>query len=261
MLPILNIQKSITNIVILVFFFLLAQFSPVFAQSCGTPYYGTADGDLLSGAGCTIGLQSPSISKECASCNVKNMPGFRDFFVNNGMGQCNNLQIMNYWVHGGMGAAGPHNFYEGDIAPHICKCVCTCELADRNANCADSVPTTVPTTKPTLIPTSIPTPIPTMTPEPTLQPTLIPTVAPQEDSSPTPYYEAPVTNIPEPSQPDALPFPTEKQLKTSTFMFNWPKFNILPKITLPDLDLGGKSAVVIRFFTSIFDNFFKEASF
>ena len=179
MLPILNIQKSITNIVILVFFFLPVPFAPVFAQSCGTPYYGTADGDLLSGDGCTIGLQSPSISKECASCNVKNMPGFRDFFVGSGMGQCNNQQIINYWAHGGIGAAGPHNYYEGDIGPGICKCVCACELADRNANCGDSVPTAVPTIKPTLIPTSIPTPIPTMTPEPTLQPTLMPTVAPQ----------------------------------------------------------------------------------
>ncbi len=188
------------------------------------------------------------------------MPGISDFFVGSGMGQCNNQQIINYWAHGGIGAAGPHNFYEGDIAPHICKCVCSCELADRNANCGDNVPTVVPTTKPTLIPTSIPTPIPTMTPEPTPLPTLIPTVAPEAPTSPV-YYETPVPSVTEPSQQEILPSPTEKVTQTSNFLINWPKFNLLPKITLPNLDLGGKSAVVIRFFTSIFDNFFKEASF
>ncbi|MBI5123331.1 hypothetical protein HZA75_05740 [Candidatus Roizmanbacteria bacterium] len=228
-------MSSITNTAVFVFFFLLALLAPVYGQ------YGTADGDLLSGTECTIGLQSPSISKECASCNVKNMPGFRDFFVNNGMGQCNNLQIMNYWVHGGMGAAGPHNFYEGDIAPHICKSVCACELADRNADCGDSTAATIaPTTKPTLIPTRIPTIPPTPTRRPTFIPTTVPTVVP----IPTTVFF-----------PTAVP--TIKIIKIN----NTPIQNNTPKIIFPKLNIKEKSTAFIRFFTSIFVLFFKEASF
>lgn len=242
MLPILNIPKSITNTAVFVFFFLFTLL-PVYGQ------YGTADGDLLSGSECTIGLQNPSISKECASCNVKNMPGFRDFFVNNGMGQCNNLQIMNYWVHGGMGAAGPHNFYEGDIAPHICKSVCACELADRNADCGDkAAATTAPTTKPTLIPTRIPTTPPT----PTRRPTLIPTDIP----IPTTIFF-----------PTAVPTLEiiKTKFKVSSLTINTPIQNNTqdntPKIIFPKLNIKEKSTAIIQFLTSVFARFFKEASF
>ena len=241
-LPILNIPKSITNTAVFVFFFLFALL-PVYGQ------YGTADGDLLSGSECTIGLQNPSISKECASCNVKNMPGFRDFFVNNGMGQCNNLQIMNYWVHGGMGAAGPHNFYEGDIAPHICKSVCACELADRNADCGDNTAATIaPTTKPTLIPTRIPT----IPPIPTIRPTLIPTTV----SIPTTVFF-----------PTAVPTLEiiKTKFKVSSLTINTPIQNNAqdntPKIIFPKLNIKEKSTAIIQFLTSIFVLFFKEASF
>lgn len=241
MLPILNIPKSITNTAVFVFFFLFALL-PVYGQ------YGTADGDLLSGTECTIGLQNPSISKECASCNVKNMPGFRDFFVNNGMGQCNNLQIMNYWVHGGMGAAGPHNFYEGDIAPNICKSVCACELADRNTDCSNKEVSIVPTTKPTLIPTRIPTTPPT----PTRRPTLIPTDIP----IPTTVFI-----------PTAVPTLEiiKTKFKVSSLTINTPIQNNAqdntPKIIFPKLNIKEKSTAIIQFFTSIFTRFFKEASF
>ncbi len=232
-LPILNIPKSITNTAVFVFFFLFALL-PVYGQ------YGTADGDLLSGTECTIGLQSPSISKECASCNVKNMPGFRDFFVNNGMGQCNNLQIMNYWVHGGMGAAGPHNFYEGDIAPHICKSVCACELADRNADCGDN--------KPTLIPTRIPT----IPPTPTIQPTFIPTDVPIPT---TVFFPTTVPTI------EII----KTKFKVNSLTINTPIQNNAqdntPKIIFPKLNIKEKSTAIIQFLTSIFVLFFKEASF
>ena len=227
MLPILNIPKSITNTVVFVFFFLFALF-PVYGQ------YGTADGDLLSGSECTIGLQNPSISKECASCNVKKMQGFRDFFVNNGMGQCNNQQIMNYWVHGGMGAAGPHNFYEGDVTMSVCNCSCAKELANPNIDYGTTPPT--PTRRPTLVPTTVPTAVPTPTTIPIPTAVFIPTAVPTLEIIKTKF-------------------------KVSSLTINTPIQNNTPKIIFPKLNIKKKSTAIIQFFISIFARFFKEASF
>jgi len=239
MLPILNIPKSITNVTVFIFFFLFILFVPVYGQSCGTIFYGTADGDLLNGAQCTAGLQTPSISKECASCNVKNMPGFRDFFIGSGMGNCNNLQIMNYWVHGGIGPDGPRNFYYGDIGPGICKCACACELSDHNADCSNEEVATVPTIKPTLIPTRIPT-IP-------LIPTTIstPTVAPIR-ASPTAGSAGTNFNVSSLN----INVPIQNNVQDNT-----------PKITFPKINIKENLTNVWQFFTSMFTRFFQEASF
>ncbi len=234
MLPILNIPKSITNTAVFVLFFLFAWFAPVHGQNCGTIYYGSTDGDLLNGS-CTLGLQTPSIGKECASCVVKNQPGFRDFFVNNGLGSCNNQQIINYWAHGGI-EGGPHNFYEGDVTMSVCNCSCAKELANPNTDYGNGI--IVPTIRPTLIPTTVTTPTVIS----------IPTAITTPKSLPSPTAEIIKTELNVSSLNINIPVQDNTQENT-------------PKITFPKINIKENLATIIQFFTSIFTRFFKEASF
>lgn len=238
-LPIFNISKSITNTAVFVFFFLFAWFTQVYGQNCGTTYYGSTPGDVLNDS-CTLGLQTPSIGRECASCVVKNQPGFRDFFVSIGYSKCSNRQIVNYWAHGGI-EGGPHNFYQGDVTMSVCNCSCAKELANPNTDYGGE--TVIPTRQPTLIPTTIP--IPTAV--------IIPTIVPTSKSLPSPTAAGIIST----------------NFKVSSLTINAPaqdsaqnnSLNNTLKINLPKFDIKERLITVMEFFTSIFARFFKEASF
>lgn len=245
MFPIFNIQKSIANIIVVAVLFLFVFLVPISTYACEKTYFGSTDGDLISGTGCSLGLQTPSIGKECASCVVANQPGFRDFFVNSGNGNCNNRQIINYWAHGGI-ERGPHNFYEGDVTMSVCNCSCARELANPTVDYGESGPTKTPTSLPipTVLPTSIP--LPTMF-SPT---TAIPTQEPPYNQ-PSPFS---IPTLPPLNEYISPTIPFERELKS--IQLAW-------KITTVRLTIFSRTSLnkAITFINDLIGNFIRETSF